>query len=251
MTNTNDLFDDKTDTNDTDTNQSEGSNPFEELVGEGKKFKDPVALAKSKLEADRFIAQLQSENKNIKIALKKLEEEKNKAATISELLNEIKNSSKQSSENQSPVSVDEILKVVDSRLTLKEQEKARLSNRTHVAATIENKFNGDREAAKKFLGQKQRELGLTADQMRELSEESPTALFSMLGFNQQKGNTSSGGIPGSVNTDALNQGGTERNQKFYAELRKKMGVSKYFADHALQKQLYRDMDRLGDKFFET
>ena len=41
-------------------------NYLEELVGEGKKFKDPVALARSKVESDRHIAKLESELKAIR-----------------------------------------------------------------------------------------------------------------------------------------------------------------------------------------
>ena len=38
------------------------ADPLQELVGEGKKFKSIEDLAKSKVEADRFIDKLKSEN---------------------------------------------------------------------------------------------------------------------------------------------------------------------------------------------
>ncbi len=232
------------------------SDPLVELVGEGKKFKDTAALAKAKLDSDSFIEQLKRENAETRKALRALEEEKTKATTLTEILNEIKNASKPEGENQrTEVSMDEILKVVDSRLTIKEQEKQRAANRAHSNATITNKFKGDNAAALEYVRKRVGELGLRPEQARELSETSPTAFLTLLGVNEDrtKGNDVNLGLPkASVNTEALANSGDNgvRNQKYYAKLLKEMGPAKFFKNFELQSQKHKDLERLGDSFFE-
>jgi len=50
----------------TQTGDQTSKTSLEELVGEGKKFKTVEDLAKGKLEADSFIAQLEGELKGVK-----------------------------------------------------------------------------------------------------------------------------------------------------------------------------------------
>ena len=56
---------------------------LEDLVGEGKKYRDPNALAKSRVEADRYIKKLEAEHKQMR-------EELTSRQALADLVDEIK-----------------------------------------------------------------------------------------------------------------------------------------------------------------
>lgn len=238
------------------TPDNQQGDPLADLVGDGKKFKDVKDLARGKIEADRFVKQLQDENAKMRDKLKELEHQSVKQQTLTQLMDEIRQASQGGTGNQSQnITTEEILKVVDSRVQEREQEQARAANRAKSNALILNKFNGDSDAALKFVKKRAEELRVPSDQLKAMAEQSPDAFAQLLGLNQQRETRQdTGGSPvkgGNVNSEAFalpNSG--ERNQAYYNKLRKEMGFSKFHANHALQKQLYADMDRLGDKFFE-
>src|SRR6266853_6356138 len=101
---------------------------YDDLVGEGKKFKDPEALARSKIESDRFIANLLREQSEMRETL-------NKRINEEEFLNRLEQFSKPKSPdagNQPPtdgtpstaITPQDVEKIIETR----EAERVRKSN---------------------------------------------------------------------------------------------------------------------------
>jgi hypothetical protein len=80
--------------------ESNEGDPFEELVGEGKKFKTPQDLAKGKQESDRYIQKLQTE-------LKELREDFQKRLSLDEFLEKLPSTPPTTASNQPPQRADE------------------------------------------------------------------------------------------------------------------------------------------------
>src|SRR5438046_816691 len=73
-----------------------------ELVGEGKKFKSPEDLAKSKWHSDVHIKTVEQENNELRSAYTKLREDYNARAKLEELIDQMNNVRSQQPPNQEP-----------------------------------------------------------------------------------------------------------------------------------------------------
>jgi|CXWL01.1.fsa_nt_gi predicted CopG family antitoxin len=229
------------------------SDILSELVGEGKKFKDIQALAASKREADQFIEQIKRENAELREVTKALEAEKTTQHSLTEILAALKQDKKEEGGNQSPVSLEELTKLVKSVTSQEREMGIRTANRDLVDKTLITKF-GDQGKAIEAVKTKAKELGLGPYQIKELSESSPAAFLQLFGATASGTNqASSSTVKGNVNSESMNllPDGGERNFAYYEALRKKMGSQKYFADYRLQTQKQRDMAALGTKFIPT
>jgi hypothetical protein len=218
-------------------------NAYEVLVGEDKKYKDNEALARSKMESDNFIRNLQRE-------LKELRDASSKAATLEEvrttLLAELK-ASKDTSLVQPPVTPPEpddnpdIETIVSTLLEKKDQERRRMSNQEKVTKTLQDRFGEDAQA---HLSQKAKELSVSLDYLAKVANESPEAFFRLVGIDAPKTAT---GLPAPRPTQAapLPQGGV-RNKSYYDKL-KASNPTDYFSQKT-QMQMYKDWMAQGETF---
>jgi len=158
-------------------------NYLEELVGEGKKFKDPVALARSKVESDRHIAKLESELKairtdmNSRLSLEDLvtklasaRPEPSPPASSGDLGDSNQNASK-------PLTPEDLAKLVDERvsqLTAREQAKVNLNT---VKATLKEAWGSEFPAR---LKEKAAELGVGETFLNDLAASQPKAFLKLV-----------------------------------------------------------------------
>lgn len=148
------------------------------LVGEGKKFKDFEALAKSKLESDAYIEQLKSEAAELRNELKA-------KVTADEVLASInKKSGNQpaaSEHSAEPVDLDAVL---EEKLSEREARKAYEANirSTHEALVA---HAGSAEAAVALLKAKASELGVAVSWLKDMAGRTPKALNALLGLAEQ------------------------------------------------------------------
>ena len=177
------------DNSDTNT-PSDDQITMEYFVGEGKKYANPDVLAKSYYHSEKHIRQLEAE----------LAEERKQKATLSSVEEAIKKLQEKgntpleetppSGEPREPVKVPSGLSEEDARnlfLKMKQDEQA-ASNLAEVQAKIKAKTGSD-EAAVKFINSKAAELGISASRLRELSQETPSAVLKLLGVDEEeKGN---------------------------------------------------------------
>lgn len=153
---------------------------YSELVGEGKKYKDAEALAKSKMEADTFIERLKSEKEEVvKELQKKLEAEQ----ILEDLKKQISagNQPPATSQPQSaPTSPEELGRLVDERIQETEVRRAYDKNVAEADQFITSKFGGKPEATK-FIEAKSEEFGVSKSWLMDMAGRNPKALYKLLG----------------------------------------------------------------------
>lgn len=221
---------------------------LKELVGEGKKFKTVGDLAKSRVKADEFIEQLKAENAEMRRELEAKEREQGKARTIEDVLNAVKEVRGEEG-NQSPVSTEDILKAIDSRVSELDRLKARKANADLAQAELLKRFGNDTAKAKEFIRAEAARVGLTPSELKGLSETSPEAFKRILGLNNPTGQGQTGAsFVSEVNSESNRGGVGVRNAAYYAELKTKLGPK--FWDARIQQQRMRDRESLGSKFYE-
>lgn len=157
------------------------------LVGDGKKFTDEEALAKSKYEADQFIEHLKGENQGMRETIKELQEQLNNAKTqgeldqlrkkVSEELEEQK-ASKES--NPSPsVSPEDLEKMIEDHLTKRETESSAKANVDQTNNALVKHF-GDPEKAKEAIQQRVSQLGISLKDLTAMAAKSPSAALALI-----------------------------------------------------------------------
>ena len=239
------------------TLQSVAGDPLAALVGEGKKFKDVGALAAGKIAADDFIEQLSLENKEMRKAISELESKVTKQTTLTEVI-EALNQSKggEPSVTNPSVTPADISRLVEEqvlRTTEAVATKTTLAaNRAESNKALLAAFNNDSTAAANYVGNKIKTLGLNTAQLETMAQTSPAAFAAMLGL------TAKPTIPtmpasafSTVNANSADEakGATgERKLSYYQNLRKTMGMAKYFRDQNVQNAYRADMNKYGEAF---
>ena len=204
-----------------------------ELVGEGKKYSDAAALARSRLEADNHIARIEKENAGIRAELQKrlnMEELLTKLqiqtqAPVAGKDNQVTNSdgvqNQPSTANGPQVTPEDIQKLVQSELS-KARAVDSATNNLQFAKTKLRETFGDNY--KEALDQKVKELGVTPEYLNKLAMEQPNVLLTLMGKPTQA-LPSNAGTPRSIdptkqvlNTQAPADG--FKGQKYFTALLK-------------------------------
>jgi hypothetical protein len=220
---------------------------FEEIVGEGKKFKSPEALAEAKLEADRTIAARNEE-------LERHREEIRRQAAEIELLKRPREPLAQEPPKAAdrPV-VDEpnidLASRIREELRQAQEEDIQAQNIRSVASRLTEVY-GSPDKAREVVVAKAEELGLSVEFLQSVASKSPKAFFAQLGLaeNTSQNQNSS---RSDVNTAALaNTSSSAPKQGSYAsyEQMRKDQPKRYFSAE-IQNQMFADAKRLGDAFF--
>ncbi len=249
------MSDDVFNTDDQGDNQDQ--NYLKELVGPDKKFKTVEDLAKGKAEADVFIAKLQEENQEARDALKKAEEAGESKESIAELIKALREgqNSDDTGDNQT-LTTEELESKVKSILQGETRKATADENRRKGNELVLQKTKGDVDAAKAYVAERAKQLGMTGKELAELSERSPEAFAKLIDIDPS---TTQGGITNvdGVNTDALSSNNTveevdgHKTKAYYDKLKKEMGIRAYLSDLNLQQQYLKDAMALGDERFNN
>src|SRR5210317_1478061 len=157
------------------------TSPLAELVGEDKKFKSIDDLAKGKLEADQHIGQLEGEMKMLREQMAELEEAASKKATVSDLVDAVKNANKKVDEDgNQPISEEQLKTMVADIMDGRTEAQTRASNFRQANQSVLDKFNGDVEAARTYTAERAKQLGISVDKLKALGEESPSAFKQLM-----------------------------------------------------------------------
>lgn len=217
-------------------------NYLEELVGEGKKYKDEAALARAVMESQLHIKKIEAENAEQR-------EQIQKQVTMEEVLDQVRQISSENPKgtppeegmNKSETNPVDVEATVRQLLTQRETEQRRQANLRLVQEELGKRFGGSAGAE---LKKKAAQLGMSDDQLTKLAEENPNILLELVGKREE---TPSPTLPeGSVTTPST--GGLVRNRKYYEEM-KKNDPKKYFSD-ATRVQMMKDAVALKSKFDE-
>jgi len=224
------------------------------LVGEGRKYENSESLAKAYSNADNFIDQLKTENKELR-------DELDKRLNAEDVLSEIKRervetlrATEISGENTTPKLDEEALsKLISSTLDQKENEKEAIVNIEKVDTRMKEIFG--EEKAKEILYSKAKELNLSVDFLASVAAKSPEAFFNTLGVSQKRETTIPAPTLSTTNTEAvkvMNAGSmiAEGTWDSFEELRKE-NPRKYFTPE-IQNQIFKMRKEKGqDGFYNS
>jgi len=227
---------------------SETTTVVDELVGEGKKYNNVEALAKSKTHADEHISKLEFENANMREELTKLEEARKESKTIDDVIHALENRPTETSPaNQTGTDSVDVKSLVAGEFNRRAEADRANENQTSVNAELINQFNGDVEQAKTHLQKVREDSGLSVEQFKILAQTSPVAALRILNINppQSKGDISVTSR-GNLSPEAPPINSNRRNKSYYDALRKDMGIGKFYDDIKLQTQMQEDFASLGD-----
>jgi len=226
-----------------------------DLVGEGKKFQTVDELAKGKLEADQFIEQLKKENALVREQMAELESKKVKETSVNDLMEAIKKTNAQAeAEGNQPISEEALRKTVGEIMEGRLEEQTRAENRARANKAVLDKVQGDVEAARSYVAERAKELGMSVERLQTLSEDSPSAFLKLIDSKPTSGSQSTAAIHGAANT-ANFEGRAKQDvidghhtKHYYDRLKADLGPAKYWNDTKIQAQYMKDATALGDRF---
>lgn len=236
-----------TEENNVQTNESY----VNQLVGEGKKFKDLEALARGKVEADRHIGEITKTLDELRAELAKqdyakslLEQMSKGSETVAE--QPTPNTPSSSNTENTTQSASDIESLVEKVITEKERNRTVSQNLTIVGEEMEKQY-GDK--AGQILKAKSIELGVSVERLKEIAAESPTAFFQMVGVNAKAKPTAPVATQSSIRSEGFNSNSQDRDFDYYQKIRKE-NRSLYYSPK-VQNMMIQDRQRLGDKFYKT
>lgn len=203
----------------------ESKNYLEELVGEGKKFKDPSALARGKAESDAYIVTLTKRMDDLRKDYLTMREDSVARASLDELLQELKaeklatqNNQSEKPEQQPSLDQNAIKSLISDTLkTTRAEEKAE-ANYSKVEQTLKQKYGSNYGT---MLKEQADMLGLTSEDVNSLARKSPEAFFRTMGLNETKEETFQAPPRGSTRTDSFTpKGQTKKTWSYYQNLKK-------------------------------
>lgn len=257
----------------TKTIETSPSSPINEMVGEGKKFKDLEALAHGKLQADAYIMQLEQQTADMREALAQQDkvdqllaelQAKKTAETNSPLQptqshtetaqkeesSSAVSSSAPAPKSDQPKEAGDLETLVTSILENRSIESAKIANAEHVNNTLVKAF-GDRSRA--IVSAKAEELGLSLAELRQQSENHPRLVLELFGVLSKEEQTNRAPSTTALTNESSREKmvtttshdtNTVRDSRWYAEQRRTMPRSKFFSPK-FQQQLFKDRENLG------
>jgi hypothetical protein len=224
---------------------------FEDLVGDGKKFRDPDDLARGKLEADKFIERLKQENADIRRQLSS-EERLEEIKELLERSNAPSRNDNQTDPNPSvngqkpPFNPEDLEQLLEHKLAQREAKARQEANLELSRKGLVDAFGNDYPS---ILEQKARELGMNKQVLSNLAVESPQAFLRLVGADQPKPRVPDLFTPPTSNMRTVPSTGVtgERTYKYYQDLKTK--EPRQYWDARTQIQMEKDAQRLGPAFF--
>lgn len=213
------------------------------------KYKDPLGIAKSLVEKDRFIKQLQRENGEVRadLASRISVEEKvdrllqgNTTPPIPPL--ETPSGGQQSEKPTSGLSLEDVEKLLDK----KKQETVAEQNLLQTRRELEKAYGPDWA---KTVQAKAKEIGESVEFMTELAKSKPQVLLRLLGEKTPSPQASPSFSGQNTTSNILGSGTQQRTMSYYNKL-KAQDLVKYNSP-AIQNQMHKDALNLREAFFDV
>lgn len=231
-----------------DDQPKEPESYFAEFVGDGKKYRDQEALAKSKYEADKHITQVEAENKELRDRLASFSEQSKSQANLESLIDQLSkmqktNNNQEKVENKPELDMDHI------KSLLKEEVKGEFnafeianrerSNQEMVRSKLKEQF-GDNYSS--VVRERINDLGLSEERFNALAKEAPQFLLKTLDVIPQERYQA----PPKSGAQLTPKGATKRTWSYYQDLKK--NNPNLYRDPNTMAQMERDAIALGDAF---
>lgn len=254
MTQNTDLFADP-EINDIDIDipdTTDEKNYLEELVGEGKKYKDPQALAKSRVKADEFIEQLKRENAGLRQDLNqrvKMEEFLGKMEQVSREA-PIKDQEQLGSEPESErtaIKPEDLEPVVERIYEAREARAARQQNLAEVKSDLLKTYGPNYASKVREIGAS---IGMDDSAIQEMAAQRPKAFAKLFGLNRPANNELFEAPPrSSVNVEGFKPSAAGGKNYAYFEAMRQKEPRKYWSP-SVQNEMHRLATQYGDDFYK-
>lgn len=244
----NDLFSSKGETQPTTVPENPDHDFVNELVGEGKKFKDLQSLARSVLHKDMHIRDIESENAELRqLAHKGLTREE-----FYEAIKALKEPSPSSStqtggeQERNEVSIEQVRSLVAESVNQTLTEQKQQENLAFAVAKAKEVLG---PGFQKILMDRARELGENPDDLTRLAMAKPKVFLELMIPKHTETHIPS--LPRSE-VDPIKQSvspsGEIRNASYYKKLR--LTDPKKYKSPETEVQMHKDALALGEKFFQ-
>jgi hypothetical protein len=219
---------------------------LEDFVGEGKKYRDHDAVAKTLVEKDSFITRLQEEQAALRAELSALP----KVDRSQEILDRLEALNRKEPVTERPIttqperievkglSEDDVFRLLSQR----EQKVRAEANVAKVKAVLKEKYGDNYPQALKSMAEKN---GLGMNFLDTMAAESPQALLNLMG--SEKSETLFTPPVSSVSPGFVPTSGNPRNETYYKQLLA-TDKKKYFSAE-VQNQQYKDMMTLKEGYY--
>lgn len=221
---------------------------FNDLVGEGRKYQDPDALAKAYANIEAHARRLEAENATVRAKLDTIEANPNPNGSTPNGGGEPNHSDPngEAPNNQAPrqMNVDEFRSQIREELkNLTEGERAK-ANMDAAARKLVELYGSEQEATKR-IATKAQELGVGVDWLRDAASRSPEAFYATMGIAGNGGARQTPGYNPEVNLP--NEGGTQ-NFEYFDKLRRD-NPKLYFSPET-QKAMMNNARKMGADFYK-
>lgn len=218
---------------------------FEDLVGEGKKYRDQDAVAHAIAEKDRFIERLKQENAEAREAAQK-------RANEEEFLTRMETLSRgKSPETRDPPSTEGTQttaitpETIEQMLEAREAKKARETNLSTSLQKLQETFGDD---YKRHVQKQAQSLNTTTAELTELASKSPAAFLRLMGIGEQtKADAFSAPPRSSMTVQPGTVNSNTKDYAYYAKQRLEKGEGWYFS-LPVQKEIWEQAKALGPAF---
>lgn len=228
-------------------------NYLEDLVGEGKKFKDERELARAKVESDAFITRLQGE-------LQGLREDLTKRASIEDFLDQMKSLNERPGvepnrpnhgeedehKTHSGPSQEDLEKLIEQKVSQLEKINKAQENFNLVRQKMQELWGEDYPQR---LAAKARELGLGESFLNNLAREQPKAFLKLVDVAQDKAPDLFNRRSSVDSSKLLSQQGTSSETYSYFEKMRTENPKEYWNPRT-QNQMFKLAKENPDKFFD-
>jgi len=237
--------------NEEDVTIDPGKNYYEELVGDGKKFKSVEDLARGKYEADLYVKTLTKRMDELRNDYVQLRQDYNSKAKLEEVLDQLKTTQQSGSneplakdvEMKPEIKPEDISKMIASEIQRTRAQEQEEANYRQVQAKLKERFGNNRDA----LNQHLQELGLSEDFAKELARKHPNVFMRTLGLDQPAQQDDFLAPPrSSVRRDTFAPKTEERTWSWYEKLR--LSNPEKYRSKEITVQMHKDYERLGAKF---
>ena len=229
----------------------QNKNYFEELVGEGKKFKSPEDLAKGKARSDLYIKHLEDRLDEMREDYLKVRDENVSRARLEELIDQLQ--TRQSTTSSTEPKAKEVTKPTidpeefDNYFSAKMTQIKKQENFNSVMGKLKEQYGDNYESV---LKNRMEELDLDVPFVDELARNKPKAFFKTLGLDQPDVAPRKDPFQTPLRTqhrsDSFAPQVEKRTWSYYQKMRKEN--PKLYTDPKTQVQMHNDALELGDEF---
>jgi hypothetical protein len=230
-------------------------NYFEELVGEGKKFKSPEDLARGKFESDSYIRILERRLDDIRNDYLKLDSDYKSRAKLEEIVDQLSNNRQAQSgseQTQSERGEDtaqkfdpkQVENLVSSEIQKYETQKKQQDNYNFLENKLKERYGDSYKTA--FRSQLDK-AGISEDLAKNLAVNHPNVLLKAIGFDNEPRENYQNPIIGTQRSEAFTPTtGPKRTWTYYEKMRKEQ--PELYRQPKIAVQMQEDYRTLGKDF---